>query len=266
MNLYHVVSVIRHLLTSRRNGYARTHDPFLNNFVTTVLRDRTPVDMVQMTEKLREELLHDHRYISVTDLGTGRRGLSKRKVSDIASRAAVTPPQAALLARIAASEMTGYDTNGGVIVELGTSLGISTLCLSAAAPQSRIITIEGCPVLNEMAKENLRRFVKGNIRHINADFSDALKIIKKEGIKVRFAYIDGNHTGEALEEYFNTLMEMADDEITVVADDIHLNRSMHHGWQTIKRDNRIELTVETIRFGILFRNQSVASGSLRIRC
>jgi len=264
--MYHAVSVVRHLLMAWNNAGVRTSNPFYYNLLHSVIRSGRQQQLTESSDQLREEMLNDRHLVRVTDLGTGGWGSRERRVCDIAARAAVPPRQGALLARITASEMRNTPTNGGVILELGTSLGISTLCLAAAAPQKRIITVEGCPVLTMLAKENFIRHGYENIEQINADFSSALRKLKEENTTIRFAYIDGNHTGEALMEYFNTLMEMAGEEITIVADDIHLTRSMYKGWKAIRRDSRIQLSVEAFHFGLLYRKQSLISGSFKTRC
>jgi|WetSurMetagenome_2_1015567.scaffolds.fasta_scaffold02659_9 predicted O-methyltransferase YrrM len=254
MSLYHAASMIRHYLMLWNSAGFRAPDPFIVKFYATVVRGNTPDDFVHASEELRREMLNDNRWVRVTDLGTGGWGSRERRLCDIASRAAVPPRQGAMLARIAAAAMADTNAEDNAIIELGTSLGISTLCLAAAAPQNRLITIEGCPALSELAKENFCRYGYENIRQINDDFRNALEKLKKEGVRAGFAYIDGNHTGDALREYFNTLMDMSGEKMTIVADDIHLNRSMYKGWQSIKHDKRIAVSVELSHFGLLFKN------------
>ncbi len=266
MSIYQAVSVIRHLLTSWNSAGVRTSSPFYYSLIHPVVGADHQQELTKASERLRDEMLNDRRLIRVTDLGTGGWGSRERRVCDIASKAAVSPRQGALLARIAASEMSDIPASGGVVIELGTSLGISTLCLAEAAPQNRIITVEGCPILTKLAKENFLRHGYGDIEQINADFSSALQKLKEEGTKIRFAYIDGNHTGEALREYFKTILEMAAGEITIVADDIHLTRSMYKGWKMIRCYQGAQLSIETLHFGLVFRKQSLISGSFRIRC
>jgi predicted O-methyltransferase YrrM len=263
MSLYHAASMMRHYLMLRNSAGFRAPDPFIDKFNSTVVRVNTPDDFVYASERLRREMLNDNRWVRVTDLGTGKWGSRERRVCDIASRAAVPPRQGALLARIAASSFADSDKEDDVIIELGTSLGISTLCLAAAAPQRKVITIEGCPALSALAKENFCIYGYENIRQINDDFRNALERLKEEGVRVGFAYIDGNHTGDALREYFNTLMDMSGERMAIVADDIHLSRSMYKGWQSIKHDKRIASSVELSHFGLLFKtNQPLQDASI----
>ena len=43
-----------------------------------------------------------------------------------------------------------------LIVEFGTSFGISTMYMAAAAPNAMVNTIEGCPAISEIAKKNFK--------------------------------------------------------------------------------------------------------------
>ena len=206
--------------------------------------------------------------IEVTDLGTGRAGggTDRRRICEIARTAAVPSPQGALLARMAAAECTGNVAGQGAVLELGTSLGISTLYLAMAAPQNKIITVEGCPFLAEIAANNILQCGISNTEVINLEFSTALKQLKERKQKIIFAYIDGNHRGDALTCYFEVLLAIAGETMTIVTDDIHLNRSMYEGWKTISSDPRIQVSIETKRFGILFKRRGVTPGAYRIWC
>jgi len=101
-------------------------------------------------------------------------------------------------------QSAGHRThNTGIILELGTSLGISTLALALAAPDKRVVTVEGCPVMAEIASANLIRHGAQNAEVINMEFSQALEKLRAEGTTVSMALIDGNHTGDALKKYVN---------------------------------------------------------------
>lgn len=264
MNAYHLAAMARHFVTSKSSVGHGVHSPFVYNFLTEVINQQTPPAMVSGAESLRAEMLADRRAIDVTDYGIGTCGRKdpKRVIHDIAANAALSPRNAAMLARIAAAHSTPA---GGVVLELGTSLGISTLCLSAAAPQNRIITVEGCPSVASVAQENLRKHKVSNVQLINAEFSDALRYLQQQNIRVGLAFIDGNHNGEALLKYFGVIMEMAAENITVVADDIHLNRSMYEGWKKICCNWHEDAIVEMFSFGILFRKRVLTPGRYKIR-
>ncbi len=122
--------------------------------------------------------------------------------------------------------------NQPVILELGTSLGISTLAMALGAPQRRVISVEGCPELADMARDNLRRHGAHNAEVICMEFGEALNELKRRGTRVALAYIDGNHRGAALTEYVHRIREMGE-EMIIVADDIHMNGDMTGAWRCL---------------------------------
>ena len=128
-------------------------------------------------------------------------------------------------------EDAGRD-NLPVILELGTSLGISTLALALGAPQRRVISVEGCPELAAVARENLRRHGALNAEIICMEFGQALTDLHKKGVKVALAFIDGNHRGAAMTEYMHKIRQMGE-EMIIIAHDIRMNRDMIKAWRSI---------------------------------
>jgi len=128
-------------------------------------------------------------------------------------------------------EDAGRD-NLPVILELGTSLGISTLALALGAPQRRVISVEGCPELAAVARENLRRHGALNAEVICMEFGQALTDLHKKGVKVALAFIDGNHRGAAMTEYVHRIRQMGE-EMLIIAHDIRMNRDMIKAWHSI---------------------------------
>ena len=152
----------------------------------------------------------------------------------------------------------------GIILELGTSLGISTLALALAAGKTKVVSVEGCPALAAVARENLDRHGAGNVQVLNMEFDEALIKLREEKTKVTFAFIDGNHRGEALKHYIRTIKEMGE-EMIIVADDIHLNRDMYRAWRCLTQSGTVPATLETFHFGMLFFLNKMTPGRYRIR-
>jgi precorrin-6B methylase 2 len=154
--------------------------------------------------------------------------------------------------------------DSGIILELGTSLGISTLALALAAEKIKVVSVEGCPALAAVARENLDRHGAGNVQVLNMAFDDALIKLREEKTKVTFAFIDGNHRGEALKHYIRTIKEMGE-EMIIVADDIHLNRDMYRAWRCLTQSGTAPATLETFHFGMIFFLNKMTPGRYRIR-
>ena len=64
----------------------------------------------------------------------------------------------------------------GNILEIGTSLGITTAYLALAIPDAKIITLEGCPELSRKAREHFDRLGIKNIELIEGRFEETLPV------------------------------------------------------------------------------------------
>ena len=140
------------------SGYWRghhVHSPFVYHMVRHVITIRkTNRILKQNARQYRQELLADNREIDVVDYGTGANRNARRKISSIARNAAIEQKYGLMLARLI------EDLKPKTIVELGTSLGISTFYMASAATyDTKIISIEGSPACAEIAKKKLLGFV-----------------------------------------------------------------------------------------------------------
>src|SRR5690606_20144372 len=79
------------------------------------------------------------------------------------------------------------------ILELGTSLGITTAYLGLGAPGARLVTIEGAPEIAAIAEENIRLCGAGNASVMTGNFDDLLPGLISSMERIDFAFIDGNH-------------------------------------------------------------------------
>jgi len=265
MNIYPAIAYIRHLMTSGSTAGHGVHSPYAFDFLTAVVRGRTDLRIIKETEGLRREMFSDTRRIRVTDLGAGSvtRSADERGVAEIARTAALPGRETGLLARMIQSSAVRVSRDS-IILELGTSLGISTLAMALAAPERKVVTVEGCPALADIARENLRRHGASNAVVMNMEFSAALDSLKEEGRRITFAFIDGNHRGRALTDYVGKIAEMGE-EMIIVMDDIHLTKEMHLAWKLLASSGATPATMETLRLGILFRIRNLTPGRYRIR-
>ena len=128
----------------------RIHSPFVYQFVEEVLEDDRNFYVFKRAESLRTFLLSDNKEIKITDFGAGSHvdGVKKmRRIKDIA-RTALSP---AFQCRWLFKIVQLYAPEN--LIELGTSLGISTLYLSEAAPnKASFYTLEGAPEIANIAQ------------------------------------------------------------------------------------------------------------------
>ena len=144
----------------------RVHSPFVYRFVEEVLEDDRNFYVFKRAESLRTNLLSDNKSIELTDFGAGSHidGIKKmRKIKDIA-RTALSP---AFQCRWLFKIVQLYSPEN--LIELGTSLGISTLYLSEAAPKNAAFyTLEGALEIAKIAQNNFETF---NDQVLKQDFA-----------------------------------------------------------------------------------------------
>lgn len=237
------------------------HSPFLYDFYTKVIRNRTLFPNYEIAEKSRKRMLSDKRMIEVTDLGTGGRELKGRlrRVNGIVKKYACSRKEGRLLFRIV------QWLKPASMIELGTSAGIGSLYLKSGHPEGKLITVEGCPNTAALASENFNA-AGVVINSVCGDFDNMLdEVIRACGGNVSFVYFDGNHTCEATLSYFIKCRDAATENAIFVFGDIHWSEGMEAAWNKIKKDPRSCISVDLFHAGIIFFNPALTKQDFILR-
>jgi predicted O-methyltransferase YrrM len=142
------------------------------------------------------------------------------------------------------------------ILELGTSLGITTCYLALAKPDSTIITLEGAEAIANKARQNFKTSKLQNISLTEGNFDETLSSILSPLSSINFAFIDGNHRREPTERYFQQLLTKTNNDSILVFDDIHWSREMEEAWAVIKQHPAVRCSIDLFFVGvILFRGE-----------
>lgn len=243
---YLCVSMLKAYLKYRKTGVNAhgLHSPFVFEFYNEIIKkSKTGIDGA--IENLRATLLKSNTKIHFTELGAGSKkgNQTERAIKSIAKHAAMTRKFGGLLARLC--EFYAVKE----VLEIGTSLGIGTAYLSKHSTNS--ITLEGCKETLDIAQEN---FKKLNYQHIDArlgEFSNSLKILASEKRKFDLIYIDGNHQLEPTLAYFEFALNNSHNDTFIILDDIYWSREMEKVWGKIKADERINVSIDLFRMGIV---------------
>jgi predicted O-methyltransferase YrrM len=231
------------------------HSPFVFDFVTRVLNDRGPYPAWAAIEELRGRLLRDDRLVRIEDMGAGSvstRPGKARKIADIARRAAKPPKLGQLLFRIARHYQPA------TVLELGTSLGLSTAYLATGAPEARVISMEGSGEIIKMAAENLRsmgvdaELLPGNFDVLLEPLLERTGKPPATAGPVELAFVDGNHRYEPTLRYFHLLMAHMSAPAVLIFDDIHWSADMERAWAEIRADLRVYMTIDLFFIGLVF--------------
>ena len=228
------------------------HSPFIFDFVRNVLNgDNTPA-AVQKTEELRQLLLKDKTVLHIEDFGAGSSSskTNTRTVASIARHAVKSRKYSGLLYRIA----NYYQPS--TIIELGTSLGITTSYLSLANESATVFTLEGAGELCKVAKHNFETLQLANIKLIEGNSDYTLPSVLYNLSSVDLAFIDGNHRREPTINYFQWLLPKTNDQSIFIFDDIHWSRGMEQAWNVIREHPSVRCSVDLFFLGIIFfRNE-----------
>lgn len=240
------------IFSRHRKGFG-IHSPFVFNLITTVFRNKTDPEIVSTVENIRNRLIKDTRLINVNDLGSGSGNMKTgvRRVADIARYCSIPPKYGILLSNMARA------FGGSAVVELGTSLGISTMYMAASCGNTTVYTIEGSPEVADIARAGFEAAGLGGIRLLKGSFDDMLPEIRKENICPGLVFIDGDHRKEPLLRYFGQIAEMSDDRTVVIIDDIYRSGEMAEAWNEIKNDRRVSVTIDIFRMGLLFFRKGI---------
>ncbi len=193
-------------------------------------------------------MLNDQRLLEIEDFGAGSRVAKnkQRRVAELADSALKPKKYAQLLYRL----VKHYQP--ATILELGTSLGITTSYLAAANPTANIITIEGSKAIAEVAARNFAQLHLKNIEQQVGNFDDLLPSGIHHLSSIDLAYIDGNHRYEPTVNYFNQLLPALHNNSVLVFDDIHWSPGMERAWEEIRQHPAVQCTVDIFFLGFVF--------------
>ncbi len=240
---------IRHYFGARHSRGNGIHSPQLFYIVHMLFYDRNSYYCFDAIENQRARLLRATKTLPVTDYGTGGNKQEtgvQRKVAQIARTSLCSPQEGQLLFRLVEYLKPRN------IIELGTSLGISTAYLAAAAPTATIHTFEGSEAIGKEAQIVWKHLGLSGIDLHIGNIDETLDGVLHSLRSVDFAYIDANHTQEATLRYFEQIVSKCTEKSVIVLDDIYYNRGMGHAWEQIKKDKRVTSTIDLFDMGIVF--------------
>jgi predicted O-methyltransferase YrrM len=239
---------IRYYVTAFNGKGHGLHSPFVFDFILHVLNNGKNYVVPNEVETLRNELQNNHSLLQIEDLGAGsRKGSSKqKKISSLAKTAVKPKKYSQLLYRLA------RHYHPKTIVELGTSLGITTCYLAKAALDAQVITVEGSQAIHDIAVQSFTNLGITNIQSHKGNFDDVLPNILQTTGTIDLAYIDGNHRKEPTLHYFHQFLAVSGNETILVFDDIHWSKEMEEAWQEIKEHPSVRCTIEIFFLGFVF--------------
>ena len=245
---------LRYLCTAANGKGHGVHSPFVFEFITRVLNDRRNFYAFDAIEKIRSQLLSNHNTIEIQDFGAGSRvaKTNTRKISEVAKGSLKPAKYSQLLFRM----IDFYAPKQ--IIELGTSLGITTAYLASANPAAKVTTFEGSYTIAAIAGQNNQSLELTNITLLEGNFDEELPKWLGHNKSIDFAFIDGNHAFKPTMAYFEALLEVVHEDTILVFDDIHWSTEMEQAWAQISTHPRVSLSIDLFFIGIVFFRKEFA--------
>jgi predicted O-methyltransferase YrrM len=240
------------LTASNGKGHG-IHSPFVFEFIKNILNDNTEYQCYKLIEGRRKTLLSDASVIDVEDFGAGSSVIktNKRIVKNIAQSSLKPKKFSQLLFRM----VQYYQPQ--IILELGTSFGITTAYLAKGNTTAKIYTCEGAKNIAHIAKQTFTHLHLKNIELAEGDFIKTLSPLLTKIKNIDFAFVDGNHRKEPTLNYFQQLLNYSTALTVLIFDDIHWSTEMEEAWEIIKQHPQVTLSIDLFFIGIIYIHPAI---------
>lgn len=232
------------------------HSPFVYQFYLNVLQGKDE-EKLQHLKHLRSQWAVDNTIVKCKDYGTGP--AMERTIGYLTAKVAVKHKYGLLLHRL----VKQFKPNN--ILEVGTSIGISSAYMALGNTKTKVTTLEGCEDRAAVARRLHSSLNLTNVEVITGRFEDTLPQVLQGFTQLGLAFIDGNHTYEATLAYFRLLLPHCTEETVLIFDDIYWSPDMTKAWNEIKQHPAITLTLDVYQFGIcFFRKEKLAKEDFQL--
>jgi predicted O-methyltransferase YrrM len=237
------------------------HSPFVYNLVDQYLSKKIGSSITRPIENIRKQLLRDSSIIQFEDFGAGSKKLKTHQpsVKSLAKNSLKPKKYAKLIAQVS------QYINAKNIIELGTSLGTTTLYISILNPNSKVYTIEGSSEVAHIAQKQFDKLQAQNIELIVGNFDQEFPKLLEKQINPDLIFIDGNHTYEATIRYFEMALNYSHSKTIFIFDDINWSDGMKRAWNEIKQHPQVSISLDFFYLGLVSINPDLSKESFLIK-
>ncbi len=247
----------RHLTTAKNTKGHGIHSPYLYRFTHNAIYEKHPFYVFPKIEDLRDNLYFDDRMVNIKEYGTGVD--RQMMVREIAKTSLQGAKWGQLLFRIV------NFTKALNVLELGTSLGVTTAYLASPRQDIKCVTIEGSEDIAKIAQESFDKLEIKNIDLKVGNIDDILQETLVEMGTLDVVYFDANHTYEATLNYFNQCLNYIHPNTVFIFDDIYWSKEMTQAWKKIRTHELVTSSINLYRVGILFFNKSFPKRTYKMK-
>lgn len=245
--LRYSLKYIHYLLFAKHKKGHGIHSPFLFKLISDVFIRKTRDKKLEQVFFAYKKIKQSKQLLTFEEIGAGSsyKKLNELTVGEIVKKSSINKKYGQLLYKLV------QYFNPETILEIGTSVGVSTAFISQAAPKAYFKTIEGVLPKIEIAKK-LTSELNLNPEFIHGNFDLMLDSVLEKYQTLDFVFFDGNHTKNATLNYFNQCLSKINNNSIFVFDDIHWSADMESAWECIKQNKNVTLSVDLFRLGLIF--------------
>jgi len=239
-----VYKYILHFFSARNTRGFGVHSPYLFQFTRFVIYDKSVYYIFPEIENIRTALKKDNSLLDIRDFGTGKD--RSRRVSDIAVHSVKSAKYGQLLYKIA------HFCKSKNILELGTSLGLTTAYLASSSSKIRCVSLEGSDEISAIANRNFEKLHLKNIQVEVGNIDLTLPKVLHDFDSLDLVFIDANHKLPAIYDYFEQCLIKVHANSILIVDDIHWSADMEKAWNSLKNHPKVTSTIDLFQLGIVF--------------
>lgn len=242
------VKYIQYYLFAENGKGHGVHSPFVYDLISQVLNDDRIFYSFQPIEDCRKTLQNSMTEITFQHFRSepSIENASIKSVATIASTSLKPKKYGQLLFRL-----VNYFTPQ-TIIELNTSLGITSAYMASANFNANLFTLEESTEIASIAAANFEELGLSNTTFITGHFDDTLTKTLENIELINFAFIDGIHQFESSIRYFEQVIQKSDEHTVIIIGDIHCSKEMEAAWIDVKKHQSVTLTIDLFYVGIVF--------------
>ena len=137
------------------------------------------------------------------------------------------------------------------ILEIGTGFGINTVVLSSAQRNSKITTLDENEQTVNVIKEMFKKNTFKHVKFLTGNFDITLPQVFNNNI-YDFIYFKGSCENKTTLNYFESSLSSIHNNSVLLFENIHSNRESEKVWNSIKKHEKVTVTIDTFLWGFVF--------------
>ncbi|MDL2256027.1 class I SAM-dependent methyltransferase [Parabacteroides sp. OttesenSCG-928-K15] len=235
--------LVRYKRFHRSKGHG-IHSPFVFNLLTKVIREKGSYYRFHDIELLRKRLLQNNQEVVWPDMRRPSR-VRKSTIAEIVRKEAVSPKVGALLFRLV------HYFQSKSILQIGSSMGLSTLYLTSCMPDISCVSLEPVEAFAAISQWTCRE-ASAKVEQLTGHNEEQLAKALKRAEPYDFVFFNGRNEQYDTLHLFNRCMPHIAPEGICVIEGIHKGKKRLDAWKSICEKPEVTVTLDLYSVGIVF--------------